>query len=275
MYGVSMIRSVHMEQQTQVEELSLLEIFKILFKKIKLLLIVLLASIVAGGVFGALITLNQNYYGTEIWFYINPKEKLSDEEDSTYGVYGSYGDNVMDTMTKLLESDLFTEQLVEGWNRTPVKLLDDGSLNPKYKAFIYALKETIEFSYDTTQEKATGSSSTLAKSFIIVNIELLAHDEELVTFAEELLVRLRNYVPEYVTRHMIVPSGFEGTNCKEITTISEIEHLNENNTVVSAVKYAVIIGVLGTFISCVAVLIDNRVKTHSALKQLAKEETEE
>ena len=275
MYGVNMIRSVHMEQQTQVEELSLLEIFKILFKKIKLLLIVLLASIVAGGAFGALITLNQDYYGTEIWFYINPKEKLSDEEDSTYGVYGSYGDNVMDTMTKLLESDLFTEQLVEGWNRTPVKLLDDGSLNPKYKAFIYALKETIEFSYDTTQEKATGSSNTLAKSFIIVNIELLADDEELVTFAEELLVRLRNYVPEYVTRHMIVPSGFEGTNCKEITTISEIEHLNENNTVVSAVKYAVITGVLGTFIACVAVLIDNRVKTHSALKQLAKEETEE
>ena len=275
MYGVNMIRSVHMEQQTQVEELSLLEIFKILFKKIKLLLIVLLASIVAGGVFGALITLNQDYYGTEIWFYINPKEKLSDGEDTTYGVYGSYGDNVMDTMTKLLESDLFTEQLVEGWNRTPVKLLDDGSLNPKYKAFIYALKETIEFSYDTTQEKAAGSSNTLAKSFIIVNIELLADDEELVTFAEELLVRLRNYVPEYVTRHMIVPSGFEGTNCKEITTISEIEHLNENNTVVSAVKYAVIIGVLGTFIACVAVLIDNRVKTHSALKQLAKEETEE
>lgn len=275
MYGVSMIRSVHMEQQTQVEELSLLEIFKILFKKIKLLLIVLLASIVAGGVFGALITLNQDYYGTEIWFYINPKEKLSDGEDTTYGVYGSYGDNVMDTMTKLLESDLFTEQLVEGWNRTPVKLLDDGSLNPKYKAFIYALKDTIEFSYDTTQEKAAGSSNTLAKSFIIVNIELLADDEELVAFAEELLVRLRNYIPEYVTRHMIVPSGFEGTNCKEITTISEIEHLNENNTVVSAVKYAVIIGVLGTFIACVAVLIDNRVKTHSALKQLAKEETEE
>lgn len=275
MYGVSMIRSVHMEQQTQVEELSLLEIFKILFKKVKLLLIVLLASIVAGGVFGTLITLNQDYYGTEIWFYINPKEKLSDEEDSTYGVYGSYGDNVMDTMTKLLESDLFTEQLVEGWNRTPNKLLDDGSLNPKYKAFIYALKETIEFSYDSTQEKATGSSNTLAKSFIIVKIELLADDEELVTFAEELLVRLRNYVPEYVTRHMIVPSGFEGTNCKEITTISEIEHLNENNTVVSAVKYAVITGVLGTFIACVAVLIDNRVKTHSALKQLAKKETEE
>ena len=270
-----MIRSVHMEQQTQVEELSLLEIFKILFKKIKLLLIVLLASIVAGGVFGALITLNQDYYGTEIWFYINPKEKLSDGEDTTYGVYGSYGDNVMDTMTKLLESDLFTEQLVEGWNRTPVKLLDDGSLNPKYKAFIYALKDTIEFSYDTTQEKTTGSSNTLAKSFIVVNIELLADDEELVAFAEELLVRLRNYIPEYVTRHMIVPSGFEGTNCKEITTISEIEHLNENNTVVSAVKYAVIIAVLGTFIACVAVLIDNRVKTHSALKQLAKEETEE
>lgn len=258
-----------MEQQTHMEELSLLDVFKILFKKIKLILIILLASIVAGGTLGALLTINQNYYGTEIWFYINPKEKLSDEEDSTYGVYGSYGDNVMDTMTKLLESDLFTEQLVEGWERTPVKYLQDGSLNPDYKRFIYALKDVVEFSYDTTHEKTTNSGNTLAKSFIIVNIKLLAEEEELIIFAEEILQRLRDYVPVYVTRHMIVPSGFEGTDCKEITTISEIEHLNENYPVISAVKYAVIFGVLAVILSCAVILIADRIKHHSARKELS------
>ena len=261
-----------MEHETHTEELSLLDIFKILFKKIKLILIILLASIVLGGTLGALLTINQNYYGTEIWFYINPKEKLSDEEDSTYGVYGSYGDNVMDTMTKLLESDLFTEQLVEGWERTPVKYLEDGSLNPDYKNFIYALKDVIEFSYDTTQEKTTNSGNTLAKSFIIINVEILADEEEMIVFAEELLVRLRDYVPVYVTRHMIVPSGFEGTNCKEITTISEIEHLNANYPVISAVKYAVILGVLAFIVSCAVILIVDRAKHHAAKKEISEKE---
>lgn len=263
-----------MEQQTHVEELSLLDIFKILFKKIRLILIIFLASVVAGGTLGALLTINQNYYGTEIWFYINPKEKIHDEEDSTYGVYGSYGDNVMGTMTKLLESDLFTEQLVEDWERTPLKYLEDGSLNPDYKRFIYTLKDVIEFSYDTTQEKTTSSGNTLVKSFIIVNIKLLADSEELIAFAEELLVRLRDYVPEYVTRHMIVPSGFVGTNCKEITTISEIEHLNENYPVISAVKYAVIIGALAVIVSCAVILILDRAKHHTAWKEFSQKERE-
>ncbi len=260
-----------MEQQMQTEELTLLDVFKILLKKIKLILIILLASVVVGGTLGTLLTLNQDYYGTEIWFYINPQKKLSDEEDSTYGVYGSYGDNVMDTMTKLLESDLFTEQLVEGWDKTPVKYLPDGSLNPEYKQFIYTLKDTIEFSYDTTEEKS--SSSTLAKSFIIVNLQLLAEKEELVTFAQELLVRLRNYVPVYITRHMIVPSGFEGTNCKEITTISEIEHLNANNTLISAVKYAFIFGALSFICSCAIVLIVDRVKHNALLKTVSEQQS--
>lgn len=261
-----------MEQHT--EELSLLDIFRILFKKLKLILVILLASVVVGGVFGAVLTMNEEYYGTEIWFYINPKEKLSDEEDSTYGVYGSYGDNVMDTMTKLLESDLFTEQLVEGWERTPVKHLEDGSLNPHYKKFIYTLKDVIEFSYDTTEEKTTTSSNTLAKSFIIINIEVLADEEEVIVFAEELLQRLRDYVPEYVTRHMIVPSGFEGTNCKEITTISEIEHLNENHVLISTVKYAVIFGALALIVSCAVILIADHAKHYSAMKEFAQKETE-
>ncbi len=94
------------------EELSLSDIFRTLLSKIKLLIVVLLAGVLVGGATGALLTMNTHYYGTEIQFYVNPKEKEEGANESTYGVYGAYGAHVMDNMIKLLESDLFTEQLM-------------------------------------------------------------------------------------------------------------------------------------------------------------------
>lgn len=102
-----------MKEELQVEEeLSLSDIFRTLLAKIKLLIIVLLVGVFVGGAAGALLTMNIHYYGTEIQFYVNPKEKEEGANESTYGVYGAYGAHVMDNMIKLLESDLFTEQLM-------------------------------------------------------------------------------------------------------------------------------------------------------------------
>jgi hypothetical protein len=207
-----------MENQVYKDELSFFDVIKILWKKAKLILIIFLSSVVVGGAVGAVTAIGQDYYGTEIEFYINPSEKddgSSSDSDSNYGVYGSYGDNVMETMIKLLKSHLFTEQLIEGWERTPVKYAEDGSINPAYKRFIYALEEVISYEYLTT-ENASVTSNNLAKSFIIIQIKIRANNQELISFAEELLGRLRTAVPAYVTAHMIVPSGFAGTNCKEI-----------------------------------------------------------
>lgn len=258
-------------------ELSLLDVIKILWKKVKLILIIFLASIVVGGGIGAVMAIGQDYYGTEIQFYINPSEKedgSSSDSDSNYGVYGSYGDNVMETMIKLLESHLFTEQLIEGWERTPVKYAEDGSINPAYKRFIYALEDVISYEYATT-ENAAVVSNNLAKSFIIIKIEIRANNQELVSFAQELLGRLRKVVPEYVTAHMIVPSGFVGTNCKEITTISEIEHLNEGYALTNAIKYAIILGAATLIVTCVLLVIIDRFKADEKAKKQAQETNEE
>ena len=97
-----------MKEELQAEELSLVDIFRTLLKKIKLLVLILIAGVIVGGSFGFLTTMNVHYYGTNIQFYVNPKDKEAGTNESTYGVYGAYGVNVMDNMVKLLESDLFT-----------------------------------------------------------------------------------------------------------------------------------------------------------------------
>lgn len=111
-----------MKEELQVEEeLSLADIFRTLLSKIKLLIIVLLAGVIVGGAAGGLLTMNTHYYGTEIEFYVNPKEKESGSNESTYGVYGAYGAHVMDNMVKLLSSDLFTERLMLRGETLPQK----------------------------------------------------------------------------------------------------------------------------------------------------------
>ena len=102
-----------MEENTQKQgEISLFDLFKTLLRKVKLLIVVLLAGIVVGGSVGVLTTANVNYYGTKITFYVNPrKSNTVTENNSQYGVYGAYGAYVMDNMVTLLNSELFAERL--------------------------------------------------------------------------------------------------------------------------------------------------------------------
>lgn len=99
--------------QTQ-DEISLVYIFKLLLRNIKLLILVLLAGAIVGASLGVLRTFNKKEYGTTIEFYVNPRldKSSSTEVESQYGVYGAYGRHVMDNMVKLLSSELFAEQLL-------------------------------------------------------------------------------------------------------------------------------------------------------------------
>ena len=103
-----------MEENLQNEEgLSLLDIVTLLLGKIKLLILVALIGGFLGGIFAVWRTIDINYYGTTVEFYVNPeKPKQTSGEGSQYGVYGAYGRHVMDNMIKLLESESFTEELI-------------------------------------------------------------------------------------------------------------------------------------------------------------------
>ena len=111
------------------EEISLGDIFKILFKKIKVLILAVLIGAIVGGGLGVLRTFNVKYYGTSISFYVNPKKNSESVlNDSQYGVYGAYGRHVMDNMTKLLASESFAEKLMLDSEGLPL----DGSTGDGY-----------------------------------------------------------------------------------------------------------------------------------------------
>ena len=122
-----------MEQQNQniqVEEgLSLMSIIKLLMGKLKLLILVVIIGGILGGSFAIWRTIDINYFGTKVEFYVNPErpEESAGETGtagaggSQYGVYGAYGRHVMDNMIKLLSSDSFAEQLLLDGADLPAK----------------------------------------------------------------------------------------------------------------------------------------------------------
>ena len=108
------------ENKQKQNEVSILEIIRLLFRKIKWLILAVILGVALGGAWGYFRTTDVKVYGTEMQFYINPsKDKGSSvNSDSQYGVYGAYGKNVMNNMVELLSSQAFAETL----------LLDDDGL---------------------------------------------------------------------------------------------------------------------------------------------------
>jgi len=122
-----------MEQQNQniqVEEgFGLIDIIKLLMGKLKILILVALVGAIAGGAFAVWRTVDINYFGTKVEFYVNPERPEESVGEtgtagaggSQYGVYGAYGRHVMDNMVKLLSSDSFAEELLLNGNPLPEK----------------------------------------------------------------------------------------------------------------------------------------------------------
>ena len=119
-----------MEDNRQVEEgSSLLEIIRLLLSKVKYLIL----AVIIGGFLGAALsvwkTIDINHFGTRVEFYVNPEKPEETTGSSSgvaaggsqYGVYGAYGQHVMDNMIRLLSSESFAEQLVLNGNPLPEK----------------------------------------------------------------------------------------------------------------------------------------------------------
>ena len=129
------------------EEISLADIFKALMSKLKILILVLLGAAVLGGVFGYVTNVNKKYYGTDLEFYVNPKETVSSDTTSTYGVYGAYGVNVMNTIIELLNSEMFAEDLMESMTEAPEIPDNNGTITPEYRNFLKKIINAVEFDF--------------------------------------------------------------------------------------------------------------------------------
>lgn len=119
-----------MKENVQKEEgISLLDILKLLLSKIKILILVILVGGIAGGCFAVWRTIDVNYWGTTVEFYVNPErpKESTSESGSQYGVYGAYGRHVMDNIVKLLSSESFAEKVIleQNENGLPDRGLSD------------------------------------------------------------------------------------------------------------------------------------------------------
>lgn len=154
-----------MKENVQKDEgISLLDILKLLLNKIKILILVILVGGIAGGCFAIWRTVDINYWGTTVEFYVNPErpKESSSESGSQYGVYGAYGRHVMDNMVKLLSSESFAEKVILEQNENG--LPDKGLSNELDEAIAKAeplllaaetAKAQAEKDQTTAQEKLT------------------------------------------------------------------------------------------------------------------------
>ena len=249
-----------MNNPIQKEEFSLLDLLKVLWSKIKILILVFLCGGIVGGVLGVVTTYDVNYWGTSLEFYVNPDAPISQDgqvaSNSTYGVYGAYGRHVMDNIVKLLSGESFTEEMMKNFDNAPTeKYLPDGRINPEYKAFLYKIRNSVKFSY-IAEEEDLEDAINLARSFIYVDISVLGDENK--EFANKLVGCVRDTVIPYVEENMIVPDGYKGTSCTEITTVSEIELTNPLHTTKTAIKYGVLAAAAALVIACVVVIIIDR-----------------
>ena len=266
-----------MEERIGVkDEITLSELFKILWRKALVLILALVIGVIAGGVFGVLQTWNVHYYGTTVEFYVNPiKSEEQDENvdaenktDSQYSVYGAYGKLVMESMVELLNSESFAEVLILDNNGMPAQgikdipaeinaLIETGDASATLKAWRKTehYQKTISFvsastSYSCIQEKGTNTTENLAKSFIVVNLSVLNGEEE----AKFLLDCIKTRVPAYVSQNMFKPDGYD-TSCQRITRLDDVKLLNPGNLQSTAIKYGLLLGAATFLAACVAVIV--------------------
>lgn len=253
------------------EELSLAEIIWILWRRIKFIILALVVGLVAGAGIAALKTYDVHYYGTNASFYVNPyKDDGATDQESQYGVYGAYGRVVMDNIVRLLSEDIFAEKIGCDDNGYPLTGLSD-ELNAivassataqeaveawretaHYKSWISSVKNSISYSY--YDESSGDDVDDLAKSFIYVKISVL-NDENFATFLFE---RIKTLLPQFVSANMAIPSGYDGTNCRLVSTASSIGLLNAGYAVSSAVKYGLIAGAAALVLVCIVVIVIDR-----------------
>lgn len=401
-----------MDEQLQKEEFSLMDLLKVLWSKIKLLILVFICGGIIGGSIGIITTYKINYWGTSMEFYVNPERPESEDGSSvgvggsTYGVYGAYGRHVMDNIVKLLNSENFAEKLILNGNKLPEKnvwvnvqneqevalelnkkidlaeieiieaqavqaLLDAAFLkkneismslneaktelndfwykNPylsgdvissvfnereyfkdldnlnskypnlanlyqkveslttslegeneivkayqadysvlkkdadeavnvalvawrkteKYRANLQSILNAVEFSY-LEEDADVEDAVNLARSFIYVNISVLGDANK--EFSEDLMEKIQKNLPIYVSEKMIVPDGYSGTSCTEITTTSRIGLTNPGHTTKSAIKYGILVAAAALVIAAVIIIIidrsDKRVRDYDQVARL-------
>lgn len=218
------------------EEISLAEIFKILWRKVKVLIFALVIGVIFGGSLGVLTTFNERYYGTTVEFYVNPKKDENQiSNESQYGVYGAYGRHVMDNMTKLLGSESFAEQLLLDDDGLPTQFLSDEN-RAEIDAKIAEAGTPLAIKKSAVKTAETARQA-VAEAQVAYNERVKQWEtEELPAYnagnsgAETIKVARDAYLNEVKTALK------SAQDAKELAELAEVKAIEDANTAVEAVR---------------------------------------
>lgn len=246
------------ENMQNQDEISLFEIFKILWSKVKLLALILAVGVVAGAGLGLIKNIGKRYYGVTISYYVNP---YKNPPAGDLPIYGSYGTAITDTVTELLGTQLFAEKILDGMADKPQKYVDPSATGRKtitkeYAEAIYKVQESL------TVEETEGTNN-------IFHVTISVPKDK--DYAEELRDRLNAILPEFLEQNMPLPSGdYVGTECQSLTVVDEVDVLNNGQMLKDMIKFGVLIGAATFIVGCVVVVIIERYKEMHGDKKAAE-----
>lgn len=173
---------------------------------------------------------NKTYYETTMEFYVRPKKEGADDQ---FVVYGEYSQNVMNNMIKLLNSEMFTEELMQGMDGVPPLKDEKGEFTQEYEAWIETsegktlfsrLRECVKYTAELDESDEIEPTEK-ARGFIYV---ILSVPEEFGRdFAESLLPVVADKTANFVEQNMIVPTGYDSTLCLKISRLDELTEVKK------------------------------------------------
>lgn len=169
---------------------------------------------------------------------------------------------------KAAESETSKEQLAELEAAAQEKVsaaIDLWRQSEVYSEYVAMITESVKYSFYNDSDIKVNNTDALAKSFIYVDIST-TENEETANFIYE---RINEVLPIFVEANMAIPSGYIGTNCQRITRLDEIRQTNSDGLLGSAIKYAVVLGILALLLSMAFIVFIDRFKKWSALNKSA------
>ena len=140
-----------------------------------------------------------------------------------------------------------------------------------YRETLNLYMASISFSY-MQSEKDLDKAIDLARSFLYVEISVLGDsDTQYQDFAADLLLRVQSELPKYVCDKMIIPDGYVATSCTQITTLTDIQLMNEGYILRQSVKFGLLAAAIAFVLACVLVILidraDKRVRDYDTIPQ--------
>lgn len=291
-------------EEQKKSEIGLSDIFRVLWKHVRLLVVVLLVGAVCGGLFGFLNYKDDEYYGSVVRYEISIRAsttfyengvQVGDPKPDTAPNY-VYKEEHLTMLLDHLNSDKFRLEMLKDLKPEAVKnvttdgtldgdiLLDDESLDPQAKedflSLMAFLESAITYQYDYSVNPNAFSMTVSVKKNQKTAATLLKTAERLVR--EEVSGTTDEEGNVVRPGSIIVPASVKISDSNKWaitsytaecapTTINYAHELNPGYARQKTVLFAVIFGLVALLIASIAVIVvdnaDERLRNH---EQLAK-----